>query len=422
MEKEREKMWEKVWTRLILPGSACIVFFVLCYFLRGTLISLFLAFTVAYIFNPAINFFERGGIRRGLGVVILIIFVLLSTSGFLMYTIPKTITGVYQIGNKITEQYPKYLPTFDSWAEKYGNTGFVLSLRQWLKDYMENDSNRKPEALKPADSSIEKGMDGNENFRQNPPSPEGSPTQKQSTLQKRQILETAWGFKKYLPQLGSLSLNIIKNIFYSAFGFFGIVINCIVFSVVSVYLLKDFNVIAQHLRDMLPLPKKEKAIRLVSKINDNLRSFLQGQLIICFILSLIYSIGLTIAGVPLSFLIGFIGGFGNLIPYVGTGIGMVLAIMLALFQYHDFNHVVYVIVTFGVGQILEGTVITPRVMSKGLGLSPVMVILSILIFSQLLGFLGLLLAVPIASTAKVFIDELIMRYKSSPYYKGDLQE
>ncbi|MBI5308585.1 MAG: AI-2E family transporter, partial [Planctomycetes bacterium] len=69
-----------------------------------------------------------------------------------------------------------------------------------------------------------------------------------------------------------------------------------------------------------------------------------------------------------------------------------------------------------------GTVITPRVMSKGLGLSPVMVILSILIFSQLLGFLGLLLAVPIASTVKVFIDEFIMRYKSSPYYKGDLQE
>ncbi len=415
-------MWDNVWTRLILPGSAIFVFFVLCYFLRGTLISLFLAFTVAYIFNPVINFLERRGIRRGLGIAVLIISVVLSTSGFLMYTIPKTITGIYQVGNKITEQYPRYLPTFDSWAEKYGNTGFALSLRLWLKDYMENDGNRKPEALKPANPSIEEGMDGSENIRQNPPPSEAASTQKQSTLRKKKLFESVWGFKKYLPQVGSFSLNIIKNVFYSAFGFFGIVINCIIFSVVSVYLLKDFNVIVHHLKDMFPKPGREEATRLISKINDNLRSFLQGQLIICLIVSLIYSIGLTIAGVPLSFLIGFIGGFGNLIPYVGTGTGMALAIMLALFQYHDFNHVVYVIVTFGVGQMLEGTVITPRVMSKGLGLSPVMVILSILIFSQLLGFLGLLLAVPIASTVKVFIDEFITRYKSSLYYKGELQK
>ena len=422
MEKEREKIWENVWIRLILPGSAIIVFFVLCYFLRGTLISLFLAFTVAYIFNPVINFFERRGIRRELGIAILIIAVLLSTSGFLMYTIPKTITGVYQVSNKIKEQYPKYQPTFDMWAEKYGNTGFIQSLKLWLKDHVETDRNRESEGFKPADSSAEKEMDGNESSRQKSPSSEGSPSQKQSTLQKKQILEAAWGFKKYLPQLGSFSLNIIKNIFYSAFGLFGIVINCIIFSIVSVYLLKDFNVIAQHIKEVFPLPRREEATRLILKINDHLRSFLQGQLIICLILSFIYSIGLTVAGIPLSFLIGFIGGFGNLIPYVGTGAGMSLAIMLALFQYHDFNHILYVIVTFGVGQLLEGTVITPRVMGKGLGLSPVMVILSILIFSQLLGFLGLLLAVPIASTVKVFIDEFIMRYKSSPYYKGHSQK
>ena len=422
MKKEQENSWNTVWTHLILPGFAIFVIYVLCYFLRGTLISLFLAFTVAYIFNPVINFLERRGFRRELGIAILIISVLLSTTGFLMYVIPKTITGVYQVGTKVKEQYPKYQPTFDEWVTKYGNTGFAQSLKLWLNNHAEAETNREPVGFKPVDTSTEIGMDSNENVRQTPPSPEEPSTQKQSTLQKRKILETVWELKKYLPQVGSFSLNIVKNVFYSAFGFFGIVINCIIFSVVSIYLLKDFNVIAQHLKDMFPLPKRGEATRLISKINDNLRSFLQGQLIICLILSLIYSIGLTIAGVPLSFLIGFIGGFGNLIPYVGTGIGMALAIMLALFQYHDFNHVVYVIVTFGVGQMLEGTVITPRVMSKGLGLSPVMIILSILIFSQLLGFLGLLLAVPIASTVQVFIDEFIMRYKSSPYYKGDLPE
>ena len=71
---------------------------------------------------------------------------------------------------------------------------------------------------------------------------------------------------------------------------------------------------------------------------------------VCFILSLIYSTGLTIAGIPLSFLIGFIGGFGNLIPYVGTGTGIALASILALFQFHDLKHIVYVLITFGVGE------------------------------------------------------------------------
>jgi predicted PurR-regulated permease PerM len=156
---------------------------------------------------------------------------------------------------------------------------------------------------------------------------------------------------------------------------------------------------------------------LLSRVNDNLRYFLRGQLIICVFVSLIYSIGLTIAGIHLSFFIGFIGGFGNLIPYAGTGTGIVLASLLALFQYHDLKHIVYVLITFGIGQLLEGTVITPRIMGKGLGLSPVMVILSILICGQLLGFLGLLLAVPIASTIKVFVDEIILKYKSSQYYK-----
>jgi len=209
----------------------------------------------------------------------------------------------------------------------------------------------------------------------------------------------------------------MKNIFYSTFGFVGILVNFIIFGVVSVYLLVDFNIIAQNIKNIFPLSKRDRAISLLSRVNNNLRSFLRGQLIICLILSLIYSIGLTIAGVPLSFLIGFIGGFGNLIPYVGTGTGIVLASALALFQFHDFKHIIYILITFGVGQILEGTVITPRIMGKGLGLSPVMVILSILICSQLLGFLGLLLAVPIAATVKVFIDEFLLKYKSSQYYK-----
>lgn len=409
MGNERQKISDNPCVRVILIGFSIIVFFAFCYFLRGTLISLLLAFIIAYIFNPVVSFLERRRwpfsskhIHRGLGIVILITTVLLSTAGFLAYAIPKTANGIYQVGSIVKDRYPKYQATFEAWIKKYENTEFAQSIKSLLKERMEK--------IEPTDIK--------ESGKQESPFVQEEDADKESRLKKVRLFEAVLGFKKYLPQAIGFFLNIGKNIFYSTFGLLGIMVNFIIFSVVSVYLLKDFNLIAQKIKTLFPLSKRDQTMRLLSKVNDNLRYFLRGQLIVCLILSLIYSIGLTIVGIPLSFLIGFIGGFGNLIPYVGTGTGIVLASTLALFQFHDLIHIVYVLFTFGIAQLLEATVITPRIMGKGLGLSPVMVILSILICSQLFGFLGLLLAVPIASTVKVFVDEFMAKYKSSQYYKG----
>ena len=425
MGKEREKILENLWIRVILIGISIIVFFALCYFLMGTFISLLLAFIIAYIFDPVVDFFERRcwpfthkHIHRGFGIVFIISAVLMITAGFLAYAIPKTTKGIYQVGGMIKKQYPKYETTVETWMGKYGNVELAKSVESLLKERMEpvfkpdrETTNRTVEPF------LEKKTGVNEREKQGLSSVQETYAEKESRLQKIRLVELAEGFKKYIPQVIAFFLNIIKNIFYSTFGFLGIIVNFIIFSVVSIYLLLDFNVITQSIKNIFPLSKRDKAISLLSKVNNNLRYFLRGQLIICLALSLIYSVGLTIAGIPLSFLIGFAGGFGNLIPYVGTGTGIALASALSLFQFHDFRHIIYIVITFGIGQILEGTVITPRIMGKGLGLSPVVVILSILICSQLLGFLGLLLAVPIASTVKVFIDEFLSRYKSSQYYK-----
>ena len=422
MEKDRQKILENLWVRVLLIGFSIIIFIVLCYFLRGTIISLLLAFIVAYIFDPVVDFFERRcwpftrkHIHRGFGIVFIIIAVLITTAGFLTYAIPKTTKGIYQVGSTIKKQYPKYETTIEAWVEKYGHIELAKSVESLMKERMEPIFKQDREKIKPTDSEKEAGI--KEHNKQELSSVQGSDAEKETRLQKIRLAEILGGFKKYIPQVISFFMNIIKNIFYSTFGFLGILVNFIIFGVVSVYLLVDFNIIAQNIKNIFPLSKRDRAISLLSRVNNNLRSFLRGQLIICLILSLIYSIGLTIVGVPLSFLVGFIGGFGNLIPYVGTGTGIVLASALALFQFHDFKHIIFILITFGVGQILEGTVITPRIMGKGLGLSPVMVILSILICSQLLGFLGLLLAVPIAATVKVFIDEFLLKYKSSQYYK-----
>jgi predicted PurR-regulated permease PerM len=422
MEKEQQKILENVWIRFILISFSVILLFVLSYFLRGTLISLFLAFTVAYIFDPIVDFFERRHwpgtgkhIHRGYGIAILIVTVVLVTGGFLSYALPKTVSGIYRVGGMISDRYPLYETAVETWLKKYENTEFAKSIKSLIKERFVPALEYEGKKDTPAGDGVEHSTVTKESGNRTLP---GEGTEKESPLQKKRLAEIALGFQKYLPQVMLFFTGIIKNIFYSTFGFVGIILNVIIFSVVSVYLLKDFNNIAGSIKTIFPASKRDYAVGLLAKINDNLRYFLRGQLIICFILSLIYSIGLTIAGVPLAFIIGFIGGFGNLIPYVGTGIGIALASLLAFFQFPDFRHILYVLITFGTGQLLEGTVITPRIMGKGLGLSPVAVILSILICSQLFGFLGLLLAVPIASTIKVFIDELMSRYKSSQYYKG----
>lgn len=416
MGNERQKMLDNLGVRVLLTGISIIIFLALCYFLKGTLISLLLAFITAYIFDPAVDFFEqrnwpftRKHIHRGFGIAFILIIALLTTAGFLTYAIPKTVSGIYQVGGIIKDHYPKYQAAFESWIETYGDTEFVKSVKSLLKEFKEPIHGHDHEKMEspPVDKHGEE-----ETVSTQGPAPD-----EKSRAKRVPIVEILWKLKKYLPQVMEFLTNIIRNIFYSTFGFLGIILNFIIFGVVSIYLLKDFNIIAHKIKTIFPLSKRDQAIGLLSRVNDNLRCFLRGQLIICLILSLIYSIGLTIAGIPLSFLIGFIGGFGNLIPYVGTGIGIVLASTLALFHFHDFTHIAYAVLTFGIGQMLEGTVITPRIMGKGLGLSPVMVILSILICSQLFGFLGLLLAVPIASTVKVFVDEIISKYKSSAYYK-----
>ncbi|MEP9412247.1 MAG: AI-2E family transporter, partial [Candidatus Brocadia sp.] len=322
MGNERQKILDNPCVRVILIGISIIVFSTLCYFLRGTIISLLLAFIIAYIFNPAVSFLEHKRIHRGFGIAILIIAVLLSTAGFLTYAIPKTVNGVYQVGGIVKDRYPKYQATFEAWIRKYESTEFGQSIKSLLKERMEPVLDHDRGKIEPA------GIQ--ESDKQGRTSILAEGDDKESRFKKARFIEAVMGFKKYLPQAMGFSLNIGKNIFYSTFGFLGIMVNFIIFSVVSVYLLKDFNIIAQNIKTIFPLSKRDQAMSLLSRVNDNLRYFLRGQLIICLILSIIYSVGLTITGVPLSFLVGFVGGFGNLIPYVGTGAGMVLASMLAL--------------------------------------------------------------------------------------------
>ena len=403
---EKQKLLENVWIRALSILCVLALFFTLCYFLKGILISFFLAFTVAYIFDPVVDFiserkvvFAKTRIPRGLSVAILLVSVFLVMGGLLTYTVPKTVSGIQRVGTALKEQYPKYQEKVENIIEEYGDTEVGIFLKSKLQIQTTDETEIKDEKSQEQEAK--------------------EVTTKESVDVKYGIPDPVLKMKKYVPVAMNFVLGIMKNVFYSTFGFFGIVMNVVVFGVVMVYLLKDFDLAMSKGEELLPASKKEKISGIISKIDGNLKAFFRGQMAVCAILSIIYGIGLTVIGIPMSFLLALVGGFGNMIPYVGIGLGLIPAIILAFIQFQDFTHVLLVVLVFGIGQFLEGTVITPKIVGDKLGLHPVAIILAILICGQILGFLGLLLAVPIASVVKVLFDEGILRYKNTKLYKGD---
>jgi len=406
---EKQKIFENVWIRAFAIFCALALFFTLCYFLKGILISLFLAFTIAYIFDPLVDFisnrrliFSKKYVPRGLAIAILLTMVFLVMGGLLTYTIPKTVSGIQRVGTALKNQYPKYQEKVEKIIAEYGDTEIGTFLKSKLGVQSIKETEAKNSELQELQEQEEKEV-----------------TTKKTVDIKHSIHEPLFKMKKYAPQALNFVMGIVKSIFYSTFGFFGIVVNVVVFGVVMVYLLKDFDIIISRGKELLPVSEKEKISDIVSRIDENLKAFFRGQITVCIILSVIYGIGLTIIGVPMSYLLALVGGFGNIIPYIGIMLGLIPALILAFIQFQDITHLLLVGLVFSIGQFLEGTVITPKIVGTKLGLNPVAIILAILICGQILGFLGLLLAVPIASVAKVLIDEGIIKYKETRLFKGN---
>ncbi len=207
---------------------------------------------------------------------------------------------------------------------------------------------------------------------------------------------------QYIPKILKKIPSIISNFNH----LFSTILNFLLIPVFTFYFLKDFDKIRLNIFHKIP-PKIQPHIqRIATKIDTAVSLFIRGQLLICLILGFLYSIGLSIVKIDLAFLIGFLSGFLNLIPYFGFIIGIISSIIMAIIKFGDFWHVFGVIIVYGIVQILEGFVITPKILGNKIGLHPLNVIISLMIFGKIFGFIGLILAIPFASCIKVFYEEL----------------
>ena len=198
-----------------------------------------------------------------------------------------------------------------------------------------------------------------------------------------------------------------------------IVVLFVVVPVVAFYLLYDWDRMIAQIDELLPREHAPTIRQLAGDIDKTLASFIRGMGTVCLVLGTYYALALMFVGLQFGLVVGAIAGLITFIPYVGALVGGALAIGLALFQFWgDWVSIGLVAGVFVVGQVIEGNVLTPKLVGNSVGLHPVWLIFALSVFGALFGFVGMLVAVPVAAAIGVLARFAISPYKNSLLYRG----
>lgn len=183
------------------------------------------------------------------------------------------------------------------------------------------------------------------------------------------------------------------------------------------YLLLDWHAILQRVENMIPRCWVSRATDLAHEVDRLLAQYLRGQLLVMLVLCGYYSISLALGGLDVALPVGVITGLLIFIPYIGFGLGLILALIAAVLQFDGWHGLVMVATVYGVGQIVEGFFLTPRLVGERIGLPPLTVIFALLAFGQLFGFIGVLLALPASAILAVALRHVRAHYFNSSFYR-----
>ena len=212
---------------------------------------------------------------------------------------------------------------------------------------------------------------------------------------------------------------LAQGLISSALGVISVVVFIVVVPVVSFYLLLDWDRMLARIDAMLPLDHAPTVRRLAREIDAVLAGFVRGQVSVCLSLGTFYAVALMAAGLQFGLVVGAIAGAITFIPYVGSLVGGALAVGLALFQFWgDWVQIGIVAAIFGIGQFVEGNILTPRLVGKSVGLHPVWLLFALSAFGTVFGFVGMLIAVPVAAAIGVLTRFGVAQYQASLLYQG----
>jgi predicted PurR-regulated permease PerM len=348
--------------RLILFIGALAVVVVLLILGRRIFLPLLLGLAIAYVFDPAVSWLERKGLRRGAGVAVVALVLLLSVFLLLLYIVPTIRDQVAAL----VDALPRYRD----------------QIRGGVEPMLERLQARYPHEIE--------------------------------ELQDRAI-EAA---RANLPNVAAKVGVWVGTAFGSIMGALLFLLTLVFVPVFAFYLLVDFPRLKQGLADLVPLPYQPAVLGQAREVDAAVASFLRGQLSIALILAAINAAGLMIIGVPLALVIGLVAGLANMIPYMALVVGLAPALLLSWAEDQSLARLVAIVAVFSGAQLLEGTFLSPRILGRSVNLHPVWVLLAIIVGGSLFGFIGMIVAVPAAAAITVFARHWTAAYKSSEVYSG----
>lgn len=225
--------------------------------------------------------------------------------------------------------------------------------------------------------------------------------------------------QQHWQSAGGAVADLLGYVSRSGFALIGWVANIALLPVLTFFFLRDWDLIVGRIGALVPRDHSDTVRRLALESNEVLGGFIRGQLLVMLILGVLYAIGLWWVGLDLGILIGLVAGLLTFVPYLGPTSIVVFGGTAALVQYGDWQHLAGVAMVFGIGQIIESFVLTPMLVGDRIGLHPMAVIFAVMAGGTLFGFLGMLLALPVAAVVNVLLRYAQERYRQSRLYAGD---
>ncbi len=235
--------------------------------------------------------------------------------------------------------------------------------------------------------------------------------QNHELLEKLQLLA-----RENWQKTGDVALLALGAASQSGLAIIGYLGALVLVPVLTFYLLRDWDILLGHIQDLLPRRQLPVVQQLARECDEVLGAFLRGQLLIMVTLGIIYALGLFILGVDLALLVGMLAGAASIVPYLGPVVGILAAAIAAMVQFQDPIYLVGVGIVFGIGQLLESLLLTPLLVGDKIGLHPVAVIFAVMAGGQLFGFVGVLLALPVAAVLMVLVRHAHHSYTNSVFY------
>lgn len=343
--------------RLWIWGTLIVSFFLLLYLLKAILFPFIVGIIIAYFLDPLADRLERFFSSR-------VIASLLSLLAFFIIALLACLTLFPVLHSQIThlsEKIPLYLQSFFQWIEPQ----IILFQERFASQENQNVKDM---------------------------------------------------FSSYIGDAFSIITKFIGSVLTNSLAIFNIFSLLFLTPIISFYLLKDWDRMVAFINEYLPKKKASHIRAIFREIDQTLSSFFRGQGLTCLILAIYYAVTLSMVGLEFGLLIGLFIGFISFVPYVGLLIGAILSIGLALIQFSEFLPILLVGSIFVIGQILEAYVLIPKLVGKSVGLNEVWVLFALLAGGSLFGFIGIFLAVPIASVIRVVLKFTLNQYKQSALY------